>query len=219
MEVESVVNDVEIAFHLNKEDRYFAIQTSSEGYDYTFYDNSFKVINGGVLDSPDISAEKAIEEIFSGVGISTLPEDRTIVDYEGLMDKVYLAEQQIEVTPSVSDRTEPVAFMNGKSMADIEEAVLKYAQAEIDEIGLHDDVQLHGARVYGSRTREGLYSNTLDLDVVISYSGNISEDAFYNLLHEEDLSVADVPIDMNPISTEKTGSLEDYLEKCGEVSR
>ncbi|MCC8196558.1 MAG: DUF3849 domain-containing protein [Ruminococcus sp.] len=122
--------------------------------------------------------------------------------------------REIEGISPVSDRTEPVAFMNGKSMADIEEAVLKYAQAEIDEIGLHDDVQLHGARVYGSRTREGLYSDTSDLDVVISYSGNISEDAFFNLLHEEDLSVADIPIDINPISTEKTGTLEDYLESA-----
>ncbi len=124
--------------------------------------------------------------------------------------------REIESIPLVSDRTEPVAFMNGKSMVDIEESVLKYAQAEIDEIGLHDDVQLHGARVYGSRTREGLYSDTSDLDVVISYSGNISEDAFFNLLHEEDLSVANIPIDMNPISTEKTGSLEDYLENAEE---
>ncbi|MCD7733367.1 MAG: hypothetical protein LUH56_08030 [Oscillospiraceae bacterium] len=210
--MKSVVNDVEVALYLNEEDRYFAIQTTSEGYDYAFYDNSFNLIDGGVLDKPDISTREAIEEILSGAGISTLSENLTFMDYGDLLDKVYSAEQQIEAIPPVSDRTEPEVSLQGKSMADIEETVLSYAQAQIDEMGLHDDAQLHGARVYGSRTREGLYSEQSDIDVVISYSGDIREDDFFNSLHEEGFSSAGIPVDINPISTEKTGSLEDYLE-------
>lgn len=130
------------------------------------------------------------------------------------VEQVISEEPKIEAIPPVSDRTEPEVSLQGKSMADIEETVLSYAQAQIDEMGLHDDVQLHGARVYGSRTREGLYSEQSDVDVVISYSGNIREDDFFNILHEEGLSVAGIPVDINPISSEKTGTLEDYLENA-----
>lgn len=125
-----------------------------------------------------------------------------------------VSEQQKEDIPLVSDRTEPAQSLHGRSMADIEETVLSYAQAEIDSMGLHDEVTLHGARVYGSRSREGLSTEGSDLDVVISYTGNISEDAFFNALHESGMSISGMPVDMNPISTEKTGMLEDYLQKA-----
>ena len=92
----------------------------------------------------------------------------------------------------------------------IEETVLCYAQAQIDEMGLAEEVELLGARVYGSRSREGLYHEGSDIDVVVSYSGSLREDAFFNALHEDGLEIAGIPVDMNPISTEKTG-------KCGEI--
>jgi hypothetical protein len=41
-------------------------------------------------------------------------------------------------------------------------------------------VELLGARVYGSRSREGLYHDGADIDVVVSYSGSLREDAFFN---------------------------------------
>ena len=47
---------------------------------------------------------------------------------------------------------------------------------------------------------------------MVSYAGDIREDAFFNLLHGEDFCMAGIPIDMNPISLEKTGTLEKYLE-------
>ena len=96
----------------------------------------------------------------------------------------------------------------------IEETVLCYAQAQIDEMGLTEEVELLGARVYGSRSREGLYHAGSDIDVVLSYSGNLKEDVFFNALHEDGLKVAGILIDINPISIEKTGTLEEYLESA-----
>lgn len=64
------------------------------------------------------------------------------------------------------------------SRADIEEIVLSQAQIILDELGLHDEVELIGARVYGSRSREGLYRPDSDIDVALSYEGTISEDTF-----------------------------------------
>lgn len=81
-------------------------------------------------------------------------------------------------------------------------------------MGLAEEVELLGARVYGSRSREGLYHEGSDIDVVVSYSGSLREDAFFNALHEEGLMIAGIPVDINPISTEKTGTLEEYLENA-----
>ena len=99
-------------------------------------------------------------------------------------------------------------------MRGVEETVLCYAQAQIDEMGLSEEVELLGARVYGSRSREGMYQEGSDIDVVVSYSGNLREDAFFNTLHEDSLEIAGIPVDINPISTEKTGTLEEYLESA-----
>ena len=79
-------------------------------------------------------------------------------------------------------------------------------------MGLSEEVKLLGARVYGSRCREGLYQEGSDIDVVVSYSGDFREDAFFNVLHEDGLTIAGIPVDINPISVEKTGTLEEYLE-------
>lgn len=126
--------------------------------------------------------------------------------------EVFLAEEK--PYPMNSDSLEPEDALNGLSKAMVEEMVLCYAQAEIDEMGLTDEVNLLGARVYGSRMREGLYTENSDLDVVLSYSGDISEDTFFNALNESGMTVAGIPLDINPISLEKTGPLKDYMEKA-----
>ena len=104
--------------------------------------------------------------------------------------------------------------MEGRSRADIEETVLSQAQIIVDELGLHNEVELIGARVYGSRSREGLYRPDSDVDVALSYQGPISEDSFFNYLKEDMLYVKEIPIDINPISKTKSGTLPEYLERA-----
>ncbi len=213
--------DAEIAYQTGK--GYFSIQTVSDGYDYTIYGKDFREIDGGVYDNPDISISEAMEEILSdeGIPITTCK----VMDYEELQEKAEAAAQEdLQKTqaketekgklPLISNMTEPEPALNGQSRAGIEETVLCYVQAQIDEMGLSEEVELLGARVYGSRSREGLYHEGSDIDVVVSYSGNLKEDVFFNALHEGDFKMAGIPVDINPISTEKTGTLEEYLEKA-----
>ena len=215
--------DAEIAYQTGK--GYFSIQTVSDGYDYTIYGKDFREIDGGVYDNPDISIGEAMEAILSDEGISMTA--CKVMDYEELQEKAEAAAQedlqkaQAKETekgklPLVSDMTEPEPALNSQSRAGTEETVLCYAQAQIDEMGLSEEVELLGARVYGSRTREGLYHEGSDIDVVVSYSGNLKEDAFFSALHEDGLKIAGIPVDINPISTEKTGTLEEYLESAKE---
>lgn len=192
---------------------YFSIQETEGGYDYTFYGEDYRVLDGGVYENPSVPIWEAAEDILTGEG---LPAEKMVtVDYNWLMEKAEEAGQaQIRKLPLISGHTEPEGALNGLNRAEIEEMALCYAQAQIEEAGLDGDVELLGARVYGSRTREGLYREGSDIDVVVSYAGDIREDAFFNLLHGEDFCMAGIPIDMNPISLEKTGTLEEYLENA-----
>lgn len=300
------MHDMDIAYAVG--DKYFTIQTVSDGYDYTFYDNKFHELDGGVYDNPDIPIEEAMEDILSDEGL--LVEDCRVIDrekleedvevalimprvleeseikkYDGVAFKmghgyltvqavkegfdyvvydsdykeidggvleepgitIYAASHQIckevmgsdtklepidfdevvkmtlekskeglqegSVTPT-SEIGRPEAALNGLKRAEIEETVLCLAQAEIDERGLTDKVKLIGARVYGSRTREGLYKPDSDIDVVLSYKGEIREDDFFHALKESGMKMAGMDLDINPISMEKTGTLEAYLKNA-----
>ena len=82
-------------------------------------------------------------------------EDREAVQDIPERDMEENIEAQIQKLPLISDHTEPEGALNGLSRAVVEETVLCYAQAQIEEAGLDGDVELLGARVCGSRTREG----------------------------------------------------------------
>ena len=115
-----------------------------------------------MYDNPDISIGEAMEAILSDEGISMTA--CKVMDYEELQEKAEAAAQedlqkaQAKETekgklPLVSDMTEPEPALNSQSRAGTEETVLCYAQAQIDEMGLSEEDDLFGARVYGSLTR------------------------------------------------------------------
>lgn len=65
----------------------------------------------------------------------------------------------------------------------------------------------------GSRTRDGLYNEDSDVDVVIAYEGTVREDDLFSVLNEAGYKVGNMKVDMNPIRPDKTGALEEFLEK------
>ena len=67
------------------------------------------------------------------------------------------------------------AALNGMNRAEVEYDVLAHTRAVLEEMGLENEVTLIGARVYGSRNRDDLYREDSDLDVVLSYRGNVRE--------------------------------------------
>jgi predicted nucleotidyltransferase len=72
------------------------------------------------------------------------------------------------------------------------------------------DAQVVDVVLVGSRCR-GLEHEDSDVDVVIEYYGSEKEDALFNILNEEGLSIGGRNIDMNPITKDKSGTLETYL--------
>ena len=217
----------EAAYILSADKGYFLIHETDEGYDYTFYDQEYQELDGGIYDNLDVSLKEAIEDILNDAGETI--ENIKETDYEKLEQEIEEAEEAglLESVIQESKRrlqegnvalTSEVYYeeksLNGMSRADIEEIVLSQAQIILDELGLHDEVELIGARVYGSRSREGLYRPDSDIDVALSYEGTISEDTFFNYLKEDMLYARNIPIDINPIRKEKSGTLPEYMQRA-----
>ena len=98
--------------------------------------------------------------------------------------------------------------IDGMSAGDIEGMVLDYVQSKIDENNLEAEVV--GVIISGSRCR-GIEKVGSDLDVVLEYKGSIREDTFFGILHEDEMEIGGVKVDINPITEGKTGTLESYL--------
>ena len=215
LQLEPELNQEELAYRIG--DQYFAIQVATEGYDYSFYDTEYKLMDGGLLDNPDISMREAVQDILEDEGLVQL--ERIPMEYDELLEKVEKVEAEIlqearsqrKRVPVISDHTETEAGLNGTSRSEIEETVWAIAQAEIIENDL--DARIQAVRVYGSRTRDGLYNEDSDLDVVIAYEGTVREDDLFSVLNEARYKVGNMKVDMNPIRPDKTGTLEDFLEK------
>lgn len=197
-------------------DRYLMIHECEDGYDYTFYDKQYREIDGGVYDNPDITLEEAVHIILADDPFPNM--ERTPVNYDELDEKVEEANQIVpEAEPKkvfpLSERTEPIQDLNGMSPAEIEETVLAYAQTKDEEYGY--EVQVLAARVYGSRTA-GIEKENSDVDIVIEYEGELREEDFFAMLHEDGLSIGGMPVDINPITAEKSGTMEEYLARANE---
>lgn len=215
LQLEPELNREEVAYRIG--DQYFAIQVATEGYDYSFYDKEYKLMDGGILEDPDISMRQAIQDILEDEGLDQL--ERIPVDYDELLEKAEEVEAEILLEARsqrkrgsvISDHTEAEAGLNGMSRSEIEETVWAIAQAEIIENDL--DARIQAVRVYGSRTRDGLFKEDSDVDVVVAYEGTVREDDLFSILNEAGYKVGNMRVDMNPIRPDKTGTLEDFLEK------
>ena len=194
---------------------YYAIQKTSEGYDYIAYDDQWQEIGGNSYEEPDASLEEVISWIFQDERCGSLeckPLDyREVVRGTIQSAKMRLSEENLTPTSEIGRREKA---LGGLSRHDIERTVLHIASLALEDLGVDQDVKLLAARVYGSRTREGLYRDNSDIDVVLSYSGDLREDDFFNILHEHSITIAGMTVDINPISREKTGTLEAYMERA-----
>lgn len=203
----------EIAFRVGY--GYVSVQKVPEGYEYIDYDDKWQEIDGDIYDDPDASMEDVVSWIFKKQRFGDL--DCAPLDYQEVVkETIQSAEERLsedKLTPT-SQISRKERALGGESRHDIEETVLCYAQAQLEDMGLAGEVRLNAARVYGSRTREGLYNNESDVDVVLSYTGNIREDDFFSALHGAGMEIAGLPLDINPISTERTGTIQEYLEQA-----
>ena len=218
-------------------DRYISIQRTDEGFDYSIYNEEYHLLDGGVLEDPDISMKDVLQQITDELKQPVYDEKHdtythtelqgnirqkdapVAVDYDDLMEKVdAIGQEEIQAVKSAQEfvadfraKTEEKFDRNaldGMSPATIEEAVREKTLQIAEDFGV--DVTIEDVIVSGSRCR-GLENPDSDLDVVVSYSGAEREDDFFNILHDERMLFGKVELDINPINTAETGTLAEYL--------
>ena len=114
--------------------------------------------------------------------------------------------QDIDVKALRDELTEELETATGQKR------VRLHARAVLEEMGLENEVTLIGARVHGSRSRDDLYRADSDLDVVLSYRGNIREDSFFNELNSYGMAIAGIKVDITPILEERI-TLAEYIKE------
>lgn len=219
-------DEAELAFQIA--DRYISIQEVDGGYDYSIMGVDYKEIDGGVYDNPDVTIREALTDIINdlksapdhnGAKGNIKDDDELIpIDYDGLMEKV---EEANEVVPKNQESSIIADFraktnemfhdISEMNPAEIEETIKCHVQAKIDEYDI--DATIIDAVVVGSRCR-GLEKDSSDLDVVVELSTNEREDDLFNAFNEDGLHIGEVKVDINPITAQRTGTLETYLPQA-----
>ncbi len=92
--------------------------------------------------------------------------------------------------------------------SEIEDTVKCHVQAQLDEAGI--DAEIVDVAVAGSRCR-GLERDGSDLDVVVELSTSEREDVLFDAFNGDALHIGRVKVDINPITAQRTGTLETYL--------
>ena len=97
--------------------------------------------------------------------------------------------------------------------SEIEETVKCHVQAKIDESGM--DATVVNVALAGSRCR-GLEKDGSDLDVVVELFTSEREDVLFDTFNGDALHIGGVKVDINPITAQRTGTLETYLPQVEE---
>ena len=220
--------ETELAFSIA--DRFISIQEVEGGYDYSIMEADYKEIDGGIYDNPDVTIREALHDIledlksqpdYNGAKGNIQREDELIpMDYDGLMEKAEEANRIIpESTPSsvvadfkakTGELFHDISEMNPE---EIEETVKCHVQAKIEEYDINATIV--DVAVTGSRCR-GLEHEGSDLDVVVELSTAEREDDLFNAFNEDGLHIGEVKVDINPITAQRTGTLESYLPQMEE---
>ena len=220
--------ETELAFQIA--DRFISIQVVDGGYDYSIMGVEYKEIDGGVYDNPEVSIREALHDIVddlksepdhNGAKGNISKDDELIpIDYDGLMEKVEEANRirqentQSSVVADFKAKTgelfHDISEMNPE---EIEETVKCHVQAKIEEYDINATIV--DVAVTGSRCR-GLEHEGSDLDVVVELSTAEREDDLFNAFNEDGLHIGEVKVDINPITAQRTGTLESYLPQVEE---
>ena len=215
--------ETELAFQIA--DRYISIQETEGGYDYSIMGADYKEIDGGVYDNPDVSIREALNDIVedlkenpfdNGARGNIGDNDELIpIDYDGLMKYVEAAnhiepQTQGNVVENFKAKTNELFHeISEMNPAEIEETIKRHVQSKIDEYVIQ--AEIIDVAVVGSRCR-GLEREGSDLDVVVELSTNEREDDLFNAFNNDDgIYIGGIKVDINPITTQRTGSLETYL--------
>ena len=140
-------------------------------------------------------------------------------DYNSILsyfkNKLNPSRQDVYQTQNIQDNfgqsVEELQEMFGEDIKNI------LAENEINS----DEFEIEDVRLYGSYTT-GKNKDTSDLDVIVQYKGSMKEDTAFNILNDAKLTITDVngierKIDINPINSRLSGSIDEHIERMQEI--
>ncbi len=227
----------ETKFAFQIADRFVSIQETESGYDYSIMDMDYKEVEGGVYENTGVDIQVIADDIVddlredrfeNGAGGSISDDDEIIpIDFDGLMESIANAVQNADtihkkeaehivpeilqgnIVENLKEKTNEffheICDMNP---SEIEDTVKCHVQAQLDEAGI--DAEIVDVAVAGSRCR-GLERDGSDLDVVVELSTSEREDVLFDAFNGDALHIGRVKVDINPITAQRTGTLETYL--------
>ena len=104
------------------------------------------------------------------------------------------------------------------SVENITEGIRADIQNILDENNISaDEFKINDIRIYGSYAT-GQNKNTSDIDFLVEYSGTMREDDAFNIFSDAELKLTDingkeVNVDINPIRKDKSGTIDEFLER------
>ena len=106
--------------------------------------------------------------------------------------------------------------LEGYTEDEIKDAVIGRIGEVLGE--MPDNFLVRDIRIIGSRTT-GTAREDSDLDVLVEYEGDISEDDLFNMLNAEPLVIDGIRVDINPITPAKSGTIDEFLERNADYKK
>lgn len=171
------------------------VEISAETAEFMWRDFHASVfINGDLLPEYD-AASDGMESIAAEIRESS---------------NITVSQFDLELYQSIASMQEAPAASKNDSLTEIAEAI----QADLELICREYEipVTLKNIVVYGSRSK-GYEHEGSDLDILVEYEGDFREDELFALFHdaENPLQYQGIPIDVNPIRAEESGTIRTYL--------
>lgn len=189
----------EAVFEVGDSYAYVHVQEVEEGIKYSIYNQNFVPMDEGTIENSSLSFEDAA---LKAVGVEELGSDSfTKVDTQSFLE-------EIEEQNYIAKYRERLNYVRDN---EIEAITLDFVRSRLEELG-YDDIDVTAAKLYGSRAK-GTYSENSDIDVLIQYEGDIAEDIMFNLLNKDGLQIAYTDVDINPITPDKSGTIEEFLQR------
>lgn len=92
------------------------------------------------------------------------------------------------------------------------EDIINILKPYLDDLESEGDFRVKNITIIGSRSR-GTAKKNSDLDILVEYEGTMREDDAFNALHYDPIYIEGIPVDINPIRKEESGTTEEWLER------
>lgn len=105
---------------------------------------------------------------------------------------------------------EQIQGLEGYTEKDVTDLVRQHFEDVAGDTG----ARIVDIKVIGSRAN-GTANDDSDIDALLEYEGDMSEDGLFNILNDEEnrLFIEGIPVDINPITKGKSGSIAEFLER------